>query len=87
MASAAVSQEPAVPHATAAASADLEAGLATPHDQGEDSPPVEIEAEQDDAGRFSSTWRFLNDRRRLSDFPFFGLGFAAAVSLYWSSLD
>lgn len=87
MPTAAVSQE-AVPHAATppADYYDVEAALPTTNEQEQHeedaSPPVEIEAEQDDAGagRVSSTRRFLDERRQLADFPFFGLGFAAVVS-------
>ena len=73
MPTAAVSQEP-VSHD------DVEAAVATTNGQGDE--PVEIEAEQgqEDAGRVSATLLFLNGRRRMSDFPFFALGFAAVVS-------
>lgn len=79
MPTAAISQEPA-PHAPTAD--DLEAALPTANGHREDAPaaPVEIEAEQEDAGRVSDTLGFLDRRRHMSDFPFFALGFAAVVS-------
>eukprot|EP00903_Cladosiphon_okamuranus_P015891 g14677.t1 len=78
---------------------DVEAAL--PTTSGEDaSPPVEIELEQEqeqeqeqeeqgqeDGGRASAARTFLNNRRRLTDFPFFALGFTSVVSLVFIISD